>query len=115
VGAVLGALAGLIALLVVGGLDLEWLFAGASERFIDTQPGSAFPRVRLPGGPLAYGLLWYAASRTLATGGWSRLGWTLAVAWSRLGSAETVIGGIGNGSGMAGWATPRSRGPRAEA
>jgi O-antigen ligase len=80
VGAVLGGLTGLVALLIVGGVRLDWLFAGASERFIDTDPGSSFPRVRLPGGPLAYGLLWFAVSRILATVGWSRVGWTLAAA-----------------------------------
>ncbi len=77
VGAALGALSGLVALMIAGGAQLDWLFAGAADQFVDPG-GGAIPRLRLPGVALAYGLLWYAGSRTLATTGRSRLGWTLA-------------------------------------
>lgn len=80
VAAVLGGLSGLVALAIAAGAPLDWLFAGSTEVFLDTEPGSALPRLRLPGVALAYALLWWAVSRILANPGWPRLGWGLVTA-----------------------------------
>lgn len=80
VGAVLGGISGLVALLIAAGVRLDWLFGGSTDLYVDTDAGSTLPRLRLPGVALAFGLFWYAASRTIATVGWSRLGWMLVAA-----------------------------------
>jgi O-antigen ligase len=72
VGAVLGGLTGLVAVLAAFGSGLD----SVADGFVTDQQGlGGLERVRLPGLALAYTLFWFAAAKTIETRGRHRLSW----------------------------------------
>jgi O-antigen ligase len=80
--AVLGALTGVVSVLLATTHHLPALFQTVGQGFAQEQQGITgdLNRVRLPGAALAYGLLWFAALRMLRGRGAARAGWALVVA-----------------------------------
>ncbi len=80
-GVAIGAVAGLVALIVALGAGIGETLSGGGETIVKEEEGAAgLLRVRLAGLSMAYALFWFAAVRLLTTGKGRRLGWGLALA-----------------------------------
>jgi len=80
-GAVIAAIAGVVALIVALGAGVGETLSGGGETIVKEEEGAAgLLRVRLAGLSMAYALFWYVVVRLLTVGRGRRFGWGLALA-----------------------------------